>query len=147
MRGIGITAAVLVLALARAPVAEGTTPAATVLRTGLPSHLLTPGAFTPAVTQATIHRTICVVGWTATVRPPESHTEPLKVAQIATYGFADKRLARHEEGDRPPPRAAHGASKGPQDRDLRVRGQAARRLGGGPPRQPRARWGPDELEQ
>ena len=97
MRHIGITAAVLVMALALAPVVEGATPAATVLRTGLPSHLLTPGAFNPAVTEATILRTICVVGWTATVRPPESYTEPLKVAQIATYGFADKRLADYEE--------------------------------------------------
>ena len=39
----------------------------------------------PAVTQATIHSTICVSGWTATVRPPVSYTEPLKKQDIAQY--------------------------------------------------------------
>ena len=37
----------------------------------------------PAVTQSTIDQTICVSGWTATVRPPESNTESLKRKQIA----------------------------------------------------------------
>jgi hypothetical protein len=46
----------------------------------------TPGALNPAVTQATIDRTICVDGWTATVRPPESITEQEKAASIAAYG-------------------------------------------------------------
>lgn len=41
------------------------------------------GAYSPAVTQATIGSTICVPGWTATVRPPASYTTPLKLAQIA----------------------------------------------------------------
>jgi hypothetical protein len=45
-------------------------PAAHVLATGLPSRTLTPGATNPAVTQATIHQTICVRGWTASMRPP-----------------------------------------------------------------------------
>ena len=39
----------------------------------------------PSVTQATIHSTICVSGWTATVRPPVSYTEPLKKQDIAQY--------------------------------------------------------------
>jgi hypothetical protein len=38
------------------------------------------------VTQATIDRTICVEGWTATVRPLESITEQEKAASIAAYG-------------------------------------------------------------
>ena len=38
----------------------------------------------PAVTQATIRITICVSGWTATVRPPASYTTPLKTQQMAT---------------------------------------------------------------
>jgi len=71
--------------------------AAAVLRTGLPNRTLTPGAYNPAVTQATIHSTICVPGYTATIRPPVSYTEPLKRAQIATYGYADKRLSDYEE--------------------------------------------------
>jgi hypothetical protein len=37
----------------------------------------------PSVSQATIKSTICVSGWTATVRPPTNYTTPLKVAQIA----------------------------------------------------------------
>jgi hypothetical protein len=46
----------------------------------------TPGALNPAVTQATIDQTICVSGWTDTVRPPESVTEQEKAASIAAYG-------------------------------------------------------------
>ncbi len=38
----------------------------------------TPGSVDPAVTQATIHQTICVRGWTATVRPPATETSSLK---------------------------------------------------------------------
>jgi hypothetical protein len=41
------------------------------------------GATDPAVTQANIHQTICVKGYTATVRPPLSYTAPIKRAQIA----------------------------------------------------------------
>ena len=38
----------------------------------------TPGAINPAVTQDNIAQTICVRGWTRTVRPPESYTERIK---------------------------------------------------------------------
>ena len=89
--------AVLGAALLFASPALAATPAASVLRTGLPNHTLTPGAFNPAVTQATIHTTICVSGWTKKIRPPTSYTNPLKVSQLVTYGFADKKLADYEE--------------------------------------------------
>ena len=46
----------------------------------------TPGALDPAVTQATIRSTICRSGWTSTVRPPVSITEPEKLASMAAYG-------------------------------------------------------------
>lgn len=46
----------------------------------------TPGALNPAVTQATIGRTICASGWTATVRPPVSVSEPEKLGSMAAYG-------------------------------------------------------------
>lgn len=46
-----------------------------------------PGAVDPRVTQADIQQTICVSGYTATVRPPESYTEPLKRQQIAALGL------------------------------------------------------------
>ncbi|MGH9065385.1 MAG: hypothetical protein ACRD0L_15720 [Acidimicrobiales bacterium] len=52
----------------------------------LPDPACTPGAVDPAVTQADLDRTVCREGWTDTVRPPESYTEPLKFAALATYG-------------------------------------------------------------
>lgn len=42
-----------------------------------------PGALNPAVTQATIRQTICVTGWTKTIRPPPSYTNALKRKQLA----------------------------------------------------------------
>ncbi len=44
----------------------------------LPDPRCTPGSADPAVTQATIGSTICVRGWTATVRPPSAETTALK---------------------------------------------------------------------
>ncbi|MDX6413416.1 MAG: hypothetical protein QOH23_826 [Gaiellaceae bacterium] len=46
----------------------------------------TPGVLNPDVTQATIGSTICVRGWTKTVRPPTSYTNALKVKQMREYG-------------------------------------------------------------
>jgi hypothetical protein len=46
---------------------------------------LTPGALNPDVTQATIRSTICVRGWTATVRPPAEYTGELKLEQMRAY--------------------------------------------------------------
>jgi hypothetical protein len=46
----------------------------------------TPGALNPTVSQANIDQTICVHGWSETVRPPERVTEKEKVASIAAYG-------------------------------------------------------------
>jgi hypothetical protein len=46
----------------------------------------TPGALNPAVTPATLARTICRSGWTETVRPSESITEPEKRASMSAYG-------------------------------------------------------------
>jgi hypothetical protein len=52
-----------------------------------PDPRCTPGAVNPAVTQATLGSTICRSGWTATVRPPVSVTEPEKLASMAAYGL------------------------------------------------------------
>ncbi len=52
----------------------------------LPDPACTPGAINPQVTQANIASTICSRGWTATVRPPVSVTEPLKRASMVAYG-------------------------------------------------------------
>ncbi|MGO9790713.1 MAG: hypothetical protein ACLP8S_14845 [Solirubrobacteraceae bacterium] len=51
-----------------------------------PDPACTPGALNPVVTQATIDRTICVDGWTGTMRPSESITEQEKTASMAAYG-------------------------------------------------------------
>jgi hypothetical protein len=45
----------------------------------------TPGVLNPDVTQATIKQTICVHGWTKTIRPPTSHTNDLKRKQMREY--------------------------------------------------------------
>jgi hypothetical protein len=46
----------------------------------------TPGVLNPDVTQATIRSTICVSGWTKTVRPPVDYTNALKAKQLRAYG-------------------------------------------------------------
>lgn len=51
----------------------------------LPNPKYTPGSTSAAVTQANIHSTICVAGYTATVRPPSSYTTALKQRQLASY--------------------------------------------------------------
>jgi hypothetical protein len=63
----------------------------------LPDPSLTPGALNLAVTEATIATTICVRGWTRSVRPPAEYTEELKRRQIREYGYADRRLKSYEE--------------------------------------------------
>jgi len=50
------------------------------------SPALTPGSLNPDVTQDTIAATICVRGWTATVRPPTDYTNRLKAEQMPLYG-------------------------------------------------------------
>jgi hypothetical protein len=59
-----------------------TAPHATLAQSSLPDPALTPGAINPAVTQDDIESTICVRGWTRTVRPPRQYTEGLKREQI-----------------------------------------------------------------
>ena len=56
----------------------------------MPDPHCTPGALNPAVTQATIDQTICVPGYTKTIRPSESITEPEKLESMAAYGYSDR---------------------------------------------------------
>lgn len=67
------------------------------LSRALPNPRLTPGAINPAVTQADIHSTICVHGYTRRIRPPEAYTERLKREQIREYGYRDRKLWHYEE--------------------------------------------------
>ena len=63
----------------------------------LPDPACTPGVTNPAVTQATIDSTICVSGWTSTIRPPTSYTNALKKQGIADYGYSDTNMSDYEE--------------------------------------------------
>lgn len=47
-----------------------------------------PGATNPNVTQATIHQTICVAGWSDSVRPDSSVTTPMKLQDMRDYGLS-----------------------------------------------------------
>ena len=52
----------------------------------LPIKALTPGAINPSITQDNIDRTICITGYTKTVRPSASYTTNIKKKQLAeTY--------------------------------------------------------------
>ncbi|WP_369184321.1 hypothetical protein [Streptomyces sp. Y1] len=125
-----VVAAATALGLAVAGLAGGTAQAATAkpkppaksgaaascsrARLPLPDPTCTPGAYNPAVTQATIGSTICVSGWTATVRPPASYTNALKTQQIAQYGFSDTNPADYEE-DHLVPLELGGAPRDPHN--------------------------------
>jgi hypothetical protein len=63
---------------------------------GLPDAACTPGVANIHVTQANINQTICVSGYTKTIRPPVSYTDKLKAQQMAEYGFTDS-IHLHEE--------------------------------------------------
>ena len=76
-----LVAAAVVLTLAALFVHRGPTQAS--IRA---SPALTPGALNPAVSQGNIGSTICVSGWTATVRPPPEYTDALKLKQMREYG-------------------------------------------------------------
>ena len=67
---------------------------------GLPNPALTPGATNPRVTQSNIHSTICVSGYTKTIRPAESYTESLKYRQLdGGYNLHGDTSARDYEED------------------------------------------------
>ncbi|MFF6993009.1 hypothetical protein [Streptomyces sp. NPDC010273] len=63
----------------------------------LPDPSCQPGVYNSDVTQSTIDTTICVSGWTATVRPSSSYTTALKKVQIVQYGYTDTSTSSYEE--------------------------------------------------
>jgi hypothetical protein len=65
------------------------------------------------VTQANIEQTICREGWSATVRPPENYTEPIKDQQMAAYG--DTGPASRYEEDHLIPLELGGSPTSPQN--------------------------------
>jgi hypothetical protein len=62
----------------------------------LPDPACTPGAVDPAVTEATLGSTICVSGYTASVRPPTSVTGPAKTESLADYGMTANRTTEYD---------------------------------------------------
>lgn len=63
----------------------------------LPDHARTPGAIDPNITQDNVYSTVCVKGYTKTVRPPASYTNKLKKKQIREYGYDDTNPKHYEE--------------------------------------------------
>jgi hypothetical protein len=57
----------------------------------------TPGILNADVTQATIGSTICVRGWTRTIRPPVEYTNDLKLRQMREYGETGPPSAYQED--------------------------------------------------
>ncbi|MGN6607340.1 MAG: hypothetical protein ACTHMS_10085 [Jatrophihabitans sp.] len=53
----------------------------------LPDVRCNPGALNPKVRQSTLAATICHTGYTTTIRPPESVTEPEKKRDAAAYHY------------------------------------------------------------
>ena len=64
---------------------------------GLPDPVCTPGVVDPRVTQANIAITICVTGYTTTVRPAATYTNSLKIDQMRAYGLAEAAPGDYEE--------------------------------------------------
>ncbi len=82
-------------------------------RFSLPDAHCTPGAISPAVTQGNIQSTICSYGYTHSVRPRESISEPEKEASLAAYGDAGP--LHHYEYDHLVPLELGGATNDPRN--------------------------------
>ena len=63
----------------------------------LPDPECTPGVIDTAVTQENLYTTICLKGYTKTVRPSVSYTNKLKKQQIIDYGYIDTNMSNYEE--------------------------------------------------
>lgn len=63
----------------------------------LPDPVLTPGAINVNVTQENIQQTVCVKGYTKTIRPPTYYTNKLKKQQIHDYSYTDINPKHYEE--------------------------------------------------
>ncbi len=62
-----------------------------------PDRKLVPGVLNPAVTQDNVNRTICVPGWTKTIRPPSSYTQRLEHQQMRDWGLPGHHTQYHED--------------------------------------------------
>jgi len=64
---------------------------------GLPNPQITPGAIDPMVTPQNLQSTVCVRGYTATVRPDKRVTNRLKREQIRQYRYSDTDPRNYEQ--------------------------------------------------
>jgi hypothetical protein len=62
----------------------------------LPDPACTPGAIDPKVTQELTGSTICVVGYSSSVRPDTSVTNKIKIAQFGAYGLTGQPMSDYE---------------------------------------------------
>jgi hypothetical protein len=84
------------------------------LASDLPNPSLTPGAINPEITQQNIHQTVCIKGYTKTIRPPAHYTNKLKKRQLREYGY-DDRNPRHFEEDHLIPLSIGGNPRDPHN--------------------------------
>ncbi len=82
------------------------------LASDLPNPSITPGEINPDVTQANVQSTVCVKGYTKTIRPPANFTNKLKKRQIREFGYSDIN-PRHYEEDHLIPLSIGGAPDDP----------------------------------
>ncbi|MBA3843016.1 MAG: hypothetical protein H0X39_10430 [Actinobacteria bacterium] len=90
---IGLVGLAAVVVVTTIPRCSGDVSRATVLA----SWTLTPGVLNPAVDQATIRSSICVQGWTRTIRPPVAYTNGLKRKGLEQYGLRGPPSAYQED--------------------------------------------------
>lgn len=62
----------------------------------LPDPHCTPGAINPGVHQDNIASTVCKSGWTATVRPPTSKTNAMKMASARSYSLGPTQTGEYD---------------------------------------------------
>jgi len=90
-RGVGLAVAALIIGASSALYATTRVPPSRTCHVNgkLPdaSAQCTPGALSPAVTQANLDETICQSGYTKTVRPRTGYTTPLERDLIRSYGL------------------------------------------------------------
>lgn len=76
-------------------------------------------AVDPKVQQSNIQQTICVSGYTATVRPPVSYTNKIKLAQLAAIGKKPSDASMYEL-DHVVPLEVGGSPKDPTNLKLQL---------------------------
>ena len=82
----------------------------------MPIHSVTPGALNPAVTKNNIAKTICVSGYTKTIRPTSTYTTKLKKTQLkSNYARYGSSLTSLVEEDHLIPLELGGSAKDPRN--------------------------------